>query len=80
MGVVAGVAPGLVADDVEALGDGGLAGLADEFGRGDGAGGVVGDGEEQDAGWPPSARIRRTVSRRAYGSGTPPHSAGVGTW
>ncbi len=28
----------------------------------------------------PSARIRRTVSSSAYGSGTPPLSAGVGTW
>lgn len=31
-------------------------------------------------GRPPSARTRRTVSSSAYGSGTPPHSAGVGTW
>lgn len=31
-------------------------------------------------GRPPSARTRRTVSSRAYGSGMPPHSAGVGTW
>ncbi|WDT89921.1 hypothetical protein H0E86_31535 [Streptomyces sp. SCSIO-PteL053] len=42
-----GVAPGLVADDVQPLVDGRLAGLADQLGRGDGGGGVVHDGQEQ---------------------------------
>ncbi len=44
---VHGVAPGLVADDVQSLPDRRLARLADQLGRGDRGGGVVGDGEEQ---------------------------------
>ncbi|GFN08465.1 hypothetical protein Smic_70210 [Streptomyces microflavus] len=46
-GPVHGVAPGLVADDVHPLADRRLAGLPHELGRGDGGGGVVGDGEHQ---------------------------------
>lgn len=47
---VQGVAPGLVADQVQVLGGGRLHGLVHEVRRGDGAGGVVGGREHEDAG------------------------------
>lgn len=48
--VVQGVAPGFVADQVQSLTGGGLDGLVQQLGRRDGTGGVVGDGQHQQAG------------------------------
>ncbi|PPS68288.1 hypothetical protein BZZ08_07409 [Streptomyces sp. MH60] len=50
MRVVQGVAPGLVADQVQSLARGGLDGLVQQLGRRDGAGRVVGDGQHEQPG------------------------------
>lgn len=80
MRIVHGVAPGLVADQLQPLPAAASMASCTSSGGATVAVGSSAPHSTSSRGSPPSARILCTVSSSAYGSGTPPHSAGVATW